>query len=657
MKLNIYWPCANFSKLNFVYRKYIDLSELEAIIISFIFANCHKNNPDAFFDTFYKTFNLEKNKWEKFILNILNDLKRNETIFIDNEIKPEITLCSDIKLNDFIYKKIDNNEFKGADSEKIKKNIDIAFPLRNDLYKNKEEYICSNKTKVLDENYDNITKKMFAIAQTNNYEENLIKIAKDKYPDGIFINFELINNPNDNVDLLSDFFISYIDMELNVDYIIDRSILRITSNQKNEYDILKMFLENDSFLLLKNSVQKTIKNIVNNINIESIDDNSELIDIKNYNDYLKKVKNLSNLMKWNNFYFIDCGFIWELKWKKTKLKVLEYDCGDILLLSKIKISKIFDLIKKSLTQDEYRDNIINLVEYLDNKNELNTYLREHENFIMNSKFLKIKKYILKEIFINNKINKEEIIICLKSNNIDVNEWVSIISNNHECFKKINYEVFFKNDIDHHQFNDDLINKKIIILLSQLEINPLEIPSTINSIDNIKKIYDRFESLYKSYKDYNLHNLITEYKQLKKELNNLLNNLYDYNNYNNYIKDKIFKKIINSIETRIEEIKNTNLENLTHNIIKLTHKMDSILQSNKMEKMVKLEESLTNQTLKEQWKKIREFRNMHIHQSKNNTKKIEKLLPEEIEIKNKECKEYLKWLDDNEKNISEDLKKS
>jgi hypothetical protein len=546
-----------------------NITELQKSIKPNIITITHEN---------LKKINDKKEKTDK---EKLNDQKLDET----NKMKKQNIINNNIKLEKNIetYKKKIINDTNKDNLDKLKNTINTNKCIL-DLFKNElnlEENKCNEIYNILtefkyniDDNKDN--------SKIINYIQELIYIYKnyEKFNSVLTKNLNLTEKDLFNINLIND----------KLDNIND-IIIKNELNTKDLYNIIDT-CEKNSFISLKNTYDKNIKCIKNNINniivshldLKNDKEYTELINKKTKIDLSFKqltldVKNMHINIDENNKKIIVLNNDYEsnktdIKNKENILEQLKKKEETLQNEKNIKIEnnlkKIKDKIKINI--DEFKqtlENEITLLETnhkkqqfkLDKKIDELKFLEKNKNNEINNQILKYKeKY-------QNKCNKDikqlEKEICeienIKTKNYindknlyetELNNDISIIT------EKLNLEIKEKEKIDNviKQNKTELINK-LNIPLTKLEADLVDLKNNYEQFLEEEKnnFYEKNKNIIEEKK----LNYTKEIEQLNKNLKNV-NELSNKEtlDFKNQLKIKIEEKLTKNnelLETGIKTI--------------------------------------------------------------------------------------------------------
>lgn len=635
IKIKILIPYKAYENLILIYRKPKPMSELEAIILSFIYvySTNQRYKTQYFFEKLYERLNLNKNKWHNFILEILKELV-NEKIIINNpNFEDDNLLCHEVELNKKVVDNLNENKFISIDN----KDIEEHFIFNKIVFESTDE----NKNHII------INKKL---NEYNNYVNEINYLIKFIEKNGInksdenAIIIEAKNLENDNKYFLNikEFDDSSYDIKFNLKEINDVQLLisddkfELNSLNKNNEDIINKYKEYslDNFLLytfkdnekyLNNLKQKDEYDLIPNINeYEHIINNKKL-----FSKYNKGQKNICIL---NN------GVFYEINKKSFYWKSKNNIIIDLLILNQ---KSILNHIMNEI--DKYNNGeCIDLVGYL-NQNEkitFNKFIYERVNNYLKDN--KIKKYFIDNILTNE--TKNDIIwTLLNLNDILLDDWELIM-------KKLNINKinsFLEEYKNTKALEEELVYKKVKCLI---ELNNLEIFEKyfeLSKFENINNYLNKLNELSKEDK-IDIDKLIENKNLLIKKIENEIKFNYELNNK--------YKETCESINNKIDTMKGQMIEEYFNKNSIMNIKLESILKKNEDLTLADIiNKYIKNKELKKELHEIKEIRNKFAHlkedelPDENNPLKILELV--------KKIDEKIIWLENNRERINNEIEKN
>lgn len=637
-EFDILIPYRIYKNLRAVYHRERELNELEAIILSFIYSS--KDSHELFYDSFFKTFNLDREKWFKFFEEIINKMVNNE--IKEPKVIDNYTMCRDIELKSSIDVNIGNRKFVGLDTKDIKKNLEINFPVFNDL----AQVIKNTKL----ETFNDETLK--------NSINKLGEISKERFND----DEDIINEFAQENESSYETYMKYESYQMeNIEIVFKKEKLELILNENNENieiksdikhiaDILDKYNENDLNDLIFFSISQELKIFNLNEYDEIQSKHYLLIDINDYDNEIKNIKNFKNdhlTANDNRKIIIDNDLLFEVSRKSFELTYKENQLGKIYMLVKTNLDlSLVNFIKEELRSENVK--VFSLINQLSNVNDLENL----NSFIISAmseliKYSQIKEYVKEKLI--NKLSEKDLIDFINNDLIDPkNDWKTILrKDENEIIKKI----ILKNENKNLIIEDN--KKSLEKILDSIEYHNLEIEGhnyfnlktfedinkLINEYNNIEKITDLYEALKKN--DY-----------VKEEIDKLLKN---YKNLQN----KLFEKYDSKIKIHINSLKEQNLDKLREIKDEFVKLMDKIKDFDKSDPHINLKtviSKIETKKLKNKLDELRKRRNDFSHDGK------EKHFPKKEELEKikklfTEFKENIKFLESNMKEIEKEIKKA
>ena len=334
MEIKIYQPYLKY-ETRFFLKKERDLNEMEALIFLAIKFSDNVKSKNLI-EFLCQKLNLDKDKWQYFIIDILKESLRSGEISIENKKdnpKWKELLVGEIELHKIISKNLENSHFKGLESKEIIRDQKIYIGLwnRNDLQKDIE----SKQEKIIDDDITGLIKN----AKQQNNEDIINEQGENLLHNAVLFKKEFSNQED-------------IDQYQNILFLPTKSFdfkiknNRIVNDDKSFYDILNLYQENQISDFLKLQLEKYFTTQINISKVEQMnqsDLNSEYQKIDDFNVYQSMIDTRNNFGKSfkvdsdPNVFFYKNDFI-ILKQKKESLT---------LNTSEIKIDIPFLFYKKA----------------------------------------------------------------------------------------------------------------------------------------------------------------------------------------------------------------------------------------------------------------------------------------------------------------------
>lgn len=531
-KIKIYQPYLKY-ETKFALKKERDLNEIEALIFLAIKFSDNSKSKNLI-DFLCERFNLDKEKWQDFIIGIFEESLKSGEIQKTENIGWTESLVGDIEFNSIVSKNLENSNFKGLQSQDIVKIRIIYIGLWN-----------------RDILVESSVLKNFEILDSG--DEELIKIAKKHNNEGI-INEEgenlLIEN---NAVLFKKEFENReeIDQYKNILFLQTKTFdfeiknNRIVNNDKLFYDILNLYQENQISDFLKSQIEEYFSTKINLKEVELMNKsdvlNSEYQKIDDFNIYQSMIDTRDNFGETfkvdsdPNVFFYQNDFI-ILKQKRESLT---------LNTSEIKIDIPFLFYKKAK---------INIKDFVESNIENKTLLKiwknlEDQNF----------KAQFKTELLNN-------LITFFSISQDNKQWV--IENINDA-QNIDKDWLFSFQVSFDEFKNMFLqpnNENLLEVLKNYDpILKFDNPQSFN-IKKVNWLYDQFKI--------DFHDLNIDSKELDL-YSPIMNSKYDQTNLNDV------QSLIKKINEAISKIKIKSLEaKLKNKLTELKVIKDELVQKSK-----------------------------------------------------------------------------
>lgn len=444
MILKIYEPYSVYDVI-YAFKKERELSEMEAIIFSVLIF--YPKKQDKVIDLICHTLNLDQEKWNDFIIKILEELNDNE-IEVSN-LDWRNCFLDDIKIHPSIIKNFKQNKFRGLEQENQPKQ-------QRKLYVS----LFSNKIKVnilKFQSYENSEElKKFSVSKSEAIDDLLNQQGEEIADEKKWIFFKkIVNNENECRIGKNIIYANPTEFEVKIK---DNEII----SQKIDFVNLVKFYEQYK---IESNLIKQIASQINNSGIDLIkefddeDQNSfeKITTLENYKKIIDEYDKFRNQYWCEDKVFLMEGQFVQLVKKKENLQINDFE---IFIEVDFLYKQIFNL------------NVLNFIENNLDKDLIILWTKLKDE--------KLKK-LFKEIILEEKINffsdfryKKWIIEHIKdSKNIDKN-WLFSSSVNFDEFKQIfnqKNELLFKT----------LEEKKTIVKFD-----------TPDNIEKVNYLYNRFD---------------------------------------------------------------------------------------------------------------------------------------------------------------------
>ena len=623
MEIKIYQPYLEY-ETRFFLKKERDLNEMEALIFLAIKFSDNVKSKNLI-EFLCQKLNLDKDKWQYFIIDILKESLRSGEISIENKKdnpKWKELLVGEIELHKIISKNLENSHFKGLESKEIIRDQKIYIGLwnRNDLQKDIE----SKQEKIIDDDITGLIKN----AKQQNNEEIINEQGENLLHNAVLFKKEFSNQED-------------IDQYQNILFLPTKSFdfkiknNRIVNDDKSFYDILNLYQENQISDFLKLQLEKYFTTQINISKVEQMnqsDLNSEYQKIDDFNVYQSMIDTRNNFGKSfkvdsdPNVFFYKNDFI-ILKQKKESLT---------LNTSEIKIDIPFLFYKKA--QIDIKDFVKSNIQ---NKGLLKIWEKmEDQNLKAQFKTKLLNNLIT--FFSISQDNKQWVIQNInEAQNID-KDWLFSFQVSYEDFTnmflqpnnqnlleviKTDYPVL---DFDHHQsWNIQKVNwlyEQFKIDFYDLKIDSKQL-NLYDQIMNSKYDSNNLDSVQNLIKQINVTINKIEIKSLKTKLRSKLNELKE-------IKDELVQQNKETIIDEIFKICNDKLKGVIDKYLeKLTGLKNQI--NKKMLDHIKQNELVDDQTYKDlEW--LNDKRNDYAHSENKNIRS--NLFQKDLNVLQKEYEE-------------------
>ena len=531
-KIKIYQPYLKY-ETKFALKKERDLNEIEALIFLAIKFSDNSKSKNLI-DFLCERFNLDKEKWQDFIIGIFEESLKSGEIQKTENIGWTESLVGDIEFNSIVSKNLENSNFKGLQSQDIVKIRIIYIGLWN-----------------RDILVESSVLKNFEILDSG--DEELIKIAKKHNNEGI-INEEgenlliennavLFKKEFENREEIDQYKNNLFLQTKTFDFEIKNN--RIVNNDKLFYDILNLYQENQISDFLKSQIEEYFSTKINLKEVELMNKsdvlNSEYQKIDDFNIYQSMIDTRDNFGETfkvdsdPNVFFYQNDFI-ILKQKRESLT---------LNTSEIKIDIPFLFYKKAK---------INIKDFVESNIENKTLLKiwknlEDQNF----------KAQFKTELLNN-------LITFFSISQDNKQWV--IENINDA-QNIDKDWLFSFQVSFDEFKNMFLqpnNENLLEVLKNYDpILKFDNPQSFN-IKKVNWLYDQFKI--------DFHDLNIDSKELDL-YSPIMNSKYDQTNLNDV------QSLIKKINEAISKIKIKSLEaKLKNKLTELKVIKDELVQKSK-----------------------------------------------------------------------------
>ena len=528
MEIKIYQPYLKY-ETRFFLKKERDLNEMEALIFLAIKFSDNVKSKNLI-EFLCQKLNLDKDKWQYFIIDILKESLESGEISIENKRdnpKWKELLVGEIELHKIISKNLENSHFKGLESKDIIKDQKIYIGLwnRNDLQKD----IDSKQVKNIDGDIPGLIRN----AKQQNNEDIINEQGENLLHNAVLFKKEFSNQ--EEIDQYKN--ILFLPTQ-TFDFEIKNN--RIVNTDLAFYKIIESYQECQISDFLKSQLEKHFSTKIKLREIEEMNQsdvlNSEYQKIDDFNAYQSMIDTRNNFGKSfkvdsdPNVFFYKNDFI-ILKQKRESLT---------LNTSEIKIDIPFLFYKKA------QINIKDFVKFnIENKGLLKIWEKmEDQNLKAQFKTELLNNLIT--FFSISQDNKQWVIQNInEAQNID-KDWLFSFQVSYEDFTnmflqpnnqnlleaiKTDYRVL---DFDHHQswniekvnwlydqFKIDFHNLKIYS--KQLDIydpvmNSKYDPNNLDSVQNlIKQINETVNKIKIKSLETKLRSKLNELKEIKDEL--------------------------------------------------------------------------------------------------------------------------------------------
>lgn len=528
MEIKIYQPYLKY-ETRFFLKKERDLNEMEALIFLAIKFSDNAKSKNLI-DFLCEKFNLDKDKWQYFIIDILKESLRSGEISIENKrdnLKWKELLVGEIELHEIISKNLENSHFKGLESKDIIRDQKIYIGLwnRNDLQKD----IDSKQAKNIDDDIHGLIKS----AKQQNNEDIINEQGENLLHNAVLFKKEFSNQ--EEIDQYKN--ILFLPTQ-TFDFEIKNN--RIVNTDLAFYKIIESYQECQISDFLKSQLEKHFSTKIKLREIEEMNQsdvlNSEYQKIDDFNAYQSMIDTRNNFGKSfkvdsdPNVFFYKNDFI-ILKQKRESLT---------LNTSEIKIDIPFLFYKKA------QINIKDFVKFnIENKGLLKIWEKmEDQNLKAQFKTELLNNLIT--FFSISQDNKQWVIQNInEAQNID-KDWLFSFQVSYEDFTnmflqpnnqnlleaiKTDYRVL---DFDHHQsWNIEKVNwlydqfkidfYDLKIYSKQLDLydpvmNSKYDPNNLDSVQNlIKQINETVNKIKIKSLETKLRSKLNELKEIKDEL--------------------------------------------------------------------------------------------------------------------------------------------
>ena len=535
MEIKIYQPYLQY-ETRFFLKKERDLNEIESLILLAIKFSGNEKSKNLI-DFLSEKFNLDKNKWQDFIIEILECSQKTGEINKKEEIDWKDLLVGEIEFNPIVSKNLEYSNFKGLEFQDIVKDKTIYVGLwnRNDL----RELIDPKKGKTINDNAEQLIK----IAKSHN-NEGIINECGEKLLNeynAIFFRKEFLNKEEINQHKNILFFPTQtFDFEIKGN--------RIINDDKLFSDLLESYQKNHIDYFLKSQLEEYFSTRVTLDEVERMNEsdnlNQEYQRIEDFNLYqqmleartvFKRSFNSDPIGSNLNFFFYKNDFI-ILKQKIEELT---------LKTSNIKVNIAFLHYKKT------KINIKNFVELnIENKDLLKIWEQINEQNLKTEFKTELLNNVIR-FFAISQNNKQWVIQNINdTNNID-KDWLFSTSVSYGDFKNMFLQPNNKNLFEVVKNHDSVLN--------------FDDPHFVNS-EKVNWLYEHFKV---EFQDLNISS-----KQLD-IYDSIINSKYDQNNLDS------LQFFIKKLEEEIAKIKIKSLEvKLKPKLNQLKITEDELIQKNK-----------------------------------------------------------------------------
>ena len=498
MEIKIYQPYLEY-ETRFFLKKERDLNEMEALIFLAIKFSDNVKSKNLI-EFLCQKLNLDKDKWQYFIIHILKESLRSGEISIENKKenpKWKELLVGEIELHEIISKNLENSHFKGLESKDIIRDQKIYIGLwnRNDLPKD----IDSKQAKIIDDDIPGLIKS----AKQQNNEDIINEQGENLLHNAVLFKKEFSNQEE-------------MDQYKNILFLPTKSFdfkiknNRIVNDDKSFYDILNLYQECQIGDFLKSQIQEYFSTKINLKEVEQINQsdllNSEYQKIDDFNVYQSMIDTRNNFGKSfkvdsdPNVFFYKNDFI-ILKQKRESLT---------LNTSEIKIDIPFLFYKKAQ---------INIKDFVKSNIQNKGLLKIWE---------KMEDQNLKAQFKTELLNN---LITFFSISQDNKQWV--IQNINEA-QNIDKDWLFSFQVSYDHFKNMFLqpnNENLLEVLKNYDsVLEFDNPQSFN-IQKVNWLYDQFKI--------DFHDLNIDSKELDL-YSPIMNSKYDQTNLNDV--ESLIKKI-------------------------------------------------------------------------------------------------------------------
>ena len=442
------------------------------------------------FSNKYKSYNVFKNFSSKNLLNnvlpynnlIIEDIKKNNNININEDINDNINKKASLKLAISNLIKIDNNKKKNetsSESNSVNSNIKRVKPK---LYNNQNHINHQNKkSKKLSINLINKDINQCYAKNKRSFSFNVLtrKVNLDNFNNNLSKTFKILNDIKDinlkTARINKEMTECKFDLSINKN---KTAKIVLNNNKTNKEDI---YLKFEKWLsnFNNNLINKTQEQEVLNIKKEAAKNNSAIFETNKNSDISEKM----NQIKEKNFYKAKSS-----KENKFINYLMSEDCLDINYCCKTK-----DFIKNDVFFEK--------LESKTTKNNLNNYNNNNNNVIKNkisNKTINIKQNQSLNLNVKNHSSKK-----LKNKSLKSKEIKKINNNKLNKEYNISNSTYYKNALLITKNKNSIINNKLFIdMFYKLVLKRPKVLTNVNYIDYINNI--KFNFKYQNSKEEDLN---------------------------------------------------------------------------------------------------------------------------------------------------------
>ena len=638
-KIKLLIPYRKYNGLRSVYKVIRPLNEIEAIVLSFIYvsSNDKKQQSKSFYEEFFKTFNLDQEKWKIFFKKILEKMNGNEIEKID--LDDENLLCGEIKIIDAIFENIKNQKFLGIDEKERTNSINLNFSVFRSLVPREKNILKYNLYEINNEVLEN-AKTILEKYSKNTWEEDeeLIDEESEKIKGNNEVYIRKDGYERDNIK------ITFNKEEHDLTFEYENQKINITSDNKLTLDILNKYVKENLDELITYSITDDMVDLEKYIQ----NDEDEVIEVININDYLQ-IQEKVNLFNKENFvkpidnFLENNGNLFNVNKRRFLINFSGNELKEkieLLILAKAKLS-LYEFFVEQLRNKNLKNlNLLNKLNELE-KRKIKDLIKQ--NILEWINLEHIKNYIINNLI--DEIDSDKIIDFIRIDSISNEDWINILKNDSK--EKIK-QTIEKNKNENLSLKGDQSLKKLLTTIEFYDLDIYnqnvfgldffeEIKELLNDYSNIKKISD-----------------FQEAKTKKKEIELKLQKKWQW----------LYKKVMNNnqdIDAHIDILKEQSSGKIKELWYDFTKELESIRKENEIKTNDGRFESLQStiyriksKEIKNKLHEIRKKRNRYTHLDNElpNEQDLEKVL----EI-SKFFQESIKFIKDNKKIINKEIEES